>query len=281
MSIDALICPSPPEQVFHYTDQGGLFGILRSGEVWASRIHCLNDHQEFLHGLDALREAIVVRGGARVPTEAEDQVTSAFDSIRKVNVCVSCWSEHRDQLSQWRAYAKSRQGYALGLKAVDLKLRAQLAGWKFGKCLYKDEDKRTLSTLVAQQFWVHVGEHEKANPTLNVADRIALILHGFVFPYVAFFKHEGFSEESEWRLVSPMIRRTDPLFTVRPGTSFPITYYRFDISGGALGKLEAEIVVGPGASQELASHGAAVASIDSKFDVKTRRYSGTPWRTDT
>jgi hypothetical protein len=78
-----------------------------------------------------------------------------------------------------------------------------------------------------------------------------------------------------------MIRRTDPLFTVRPGTSFPITYYRFDISGGALGKLEAEIVVGPGASQELASHGAAVASIDSKFDVKTRRYSGTPWRTDT
>ncbi len=280
MSVDVQAGPPPPEHVFHYTDQAGLFGILRSGELWASRIHCLNDHQEFRHGLDTFRHALLFRDGTRVAAEVEGHVTSALESVQKVNVCVSSWSEHRDQLSQWRAYGKSRQGYALGLRSDDLKQRAQLAGWKFGRCIYEGRAKNDIAQRVAKQFWLHFAEHERTNPQSKSHNRVALMLHAFVFPYVAFFKHEGFSEESEWRLVSPMIKRTDPQFTVRPGPNFPITYYRFPISGGSLEKLQAELVIGPGVSQELASHGAAVAAINSKFDVGTRRYSLTPWRTD-
>lgn len=278
MSINALIFPPFSERVYHYTDQNGLFGILTSGELWATRIHCLNDRQEFHHGLEILLAAIC--SVSHVSPTVETLLKKAFESVRSVNICVSSWSQEGDQLSQWRAYGKSKQGYALGLHVEDLKQRAQLAGWKFGKCIYKIDMKRELSKLVAEQFWSIVADHHRGDPTIQNPERLSLLLHAFVFPYASFFKHEGFSEESEWRLVSPPIERVDPLFTVRPGASFPITYYKFPISSLGSDRLKAELTVGPGGSQDLASHGAAVASVRSAFDVTIRKYSFTPWRTD-
>lgn len=280
MNIETLICPASPERIFHYTDQKGLFGILDSGELWATRIHCLNDHQEFCHGIDSLLAAVLMRNGTRVGADIEEQLARAFQSVRALNICVSSWSEHQDQLSQWRAYGKSRQGYALGLRSEDLKERAEIAGWMFGRCVYDDGGKRNLSKLIAERFWSRVAEYEQLRLESSGAGRFEHLLHETVFPYASFLKHNGFSEESEWRLVSPIIERTDKSFTVRPGPFFPVTYYRFPVSGGALSKLEAELIIGPGISQELASHGAAVAANRSKFDVMVRRYSLTPWRTD-
>ena len=280
MDIGVLDWDAPPETVFHYTDQAGLFGVLRSGELWATRIHCLNDHQEFRHGLDILSRAVLIRNGSPVDHATKDQVSSTFDSVKSLNICVSSWSEHRDQLSQWRAYGKSRQAYALGLRSEDLKRRSRSAGWNFGRCLYKDEEKQRFSEKVAESFWSHFDKHQRENPSLDQSDRVTLLLQAFVIPYASFFKHAGFWEEAEWRLVSPPIKRTDTAFVVRPGPHFPITYYKFSMSKETGERLEAEIVVGPGPSQELASHGAAIASVGSIFDVQTRMYSQTPWRTD-
>ena len=35
-----------PDVLYHYTDSGGLKGILSSGKIWATDIHYLNDKSE-------------------------------------------------------------------------------------------------------------------------------------------------------------------------------------------------------------------------------------------
>ena len=266
----------PPENLYHYTDQQGMFGILETGELWATRIHCLNDHQEFRHGLEILKSAILA---LPYKISLQTAIDTAFDSVSKINICVSSWTEHRDQLSQWRAYGGQRQGYALGLQSSDLLSLSQASSWTFKRCIYDEHEKLRFSDTIAAQFRDKlasvshiVGDDPKPNG-LNE------LLRDFVFPFVPFFKHSGFREEAEWRLVSPPIGRSDPLFHARPGPLFPLTFYKLRISGGTGKRLSAKIVIGPGASQELASHGIAVAAARSQFDVHSRVYSQTPWRT--
>lgn len=281
MSFEAIISRNPPKRVYHYTDQAGLFGILDSGVLWATRIHCLNDHQEFRHGLEILRDAIL-KHPRTDPAPYASELVQAIDAVKAVNICISSWSERGDQLSQWRAYGKSRQGYALGLLSEYLKERATLTtGWKFGRCIYTGEEKRDLSQRVAENYWSALKDFQKKNPGDVTPAQLSFLFHMFVLPYASFFKHEGFSEEAEWRLVSDPLRRDDPRFFVRPGPNFPITFYKFPLLETGGQKIDAELIIGPGPSQELANHGAAVASVRSAhFHVHTRKPSLTPWRTD-
>jgi hypothetical protein len=269
----------PPEWLYHYTNQHGLFGILKSAEIWATRIHCLNDHEEYKHGLKLLRETIIAEGRDE-STAAQEVVEVALAGASAVNVCVASWSEHADLLSQWRAYSKSAQGYSLGLKAAHLDELARELGWKLRPCIYDGEAKRTEAVSVAYEFWEHYNIHRAQNPEHDDQYRIHLCLGLFVFPTIPFFKHEGFSEEGEWRLVSPPLRRNQ--LEVRTGASFPITYAKFPlVNGSSKEKIEGRLIVGPGASQELASHGAAVAAERSRIAIGEHRYSLTPLRTGT
>jgi hypothetical protein len=40
----------PDTNLFHYTSAQGLYGIMMSGELWASKVDYLNDHKEIQPG---------------------------------------------------------------------------------------------------------------------------------------------------------------------------------------------------------------------------------------
>jgi hypothetical protein len=42
-----------PEHLYHYTDAGGLYGILTSEVLWATHIAFLNDTREAFYGAGA------------------------------------------------------------------------------------------------------------------------------------------------------------------------------------------------------------------------------------
>jgi len=130
---------------------------------------------------------------------------------------------------------------------------------------------------IDNEFWDQYRMHRAKNPDYDDQKWIDQCFNLFVFPEVPFFKHEGFSEEGEWRLVSRPLNRRDLL--VRPGTTFPITYTEFPLLDPTGASIEGQLAVGPGSSQELASHGAAVAAERSKIRIRQRRYSLTPLRT--
>jgi hypothetical protein len=51
-----------PQSLYHYTDQGGLLGIIENKELWATKVQYMNDATEFGRAVDLAK----VRMGARI-----------------------------------------------------------------------------------------------------------------------------------------------------------------------------------------------------------------------
>ncbi|MCB0925688.1 MAG: DUF2971 domain-containing protein [Mycobacterium sp.] len=126
-----------PESLYHYTDVGGLHGILKSKKLYATHVAYLNDSQETLYGMqvgiDQLKEL-----GRETPQELidacgqDDLLRFLVQVLDKVSLAglalefqkkklvvrhhlgpfVTCLSTKRDQLSQWRGYGRGG-GYAI------------------------------------------------------------------------------------------------------------------------------------------------------------------------
>ncbi|OLD27475.1 MAG: hypothetical protein AUJ04_03935 [Acidobacteria bacterium 13_1_40CM_3_55_6] len=52
MKLEDLKPQNPPQILYHYTSQEGLMGIITERCIWASKIHYLNDSEEFSIALD-------------------------------------------------------------------------------------------------------------------------------------------------------------------------------------------------------------------------------------
>jgi hypothetical protein len=58
---EAIIDQAKPKALlYHYTDQRGLLGILRSQSIWATHIRYLNDSSEYNHVQISLSRAFPV-----------------------------------------------------------------------------------------------------------------------------------------------------------------------------------------------------------------------------
>jgi len=101
-----------------------------------------------------------------------------------------------DLLSQWRAYAGSLSGFALGLRSAYLREAAHPQGCYLAPCLYTALEQQDAIDEMIQEFreWMttapkwDTGWHGGGVAT---AMRVAVTL-----------KNESFKEEREWRLIS-------------------------------------------------------------------------------
>jgi hypothetical protein len=111
-----------PEEIWHYTDAGGLIGILQSGKIWTTQVTCLNDTLEQRYFGDLVHGAVKERRKQNTDPVLEplfrvaDEVLEAPD-FTAVSQFVACFSEAEDDLGQWRGYGGGECGYAIGLRA--------------------------------------------------------------------------------------------------------------------------------------------------------------------
>jgi hypothetical protein len=116
--------------LWHYTGGSGLLGILSTQSVYSTQVSCLSDSSEIRYASFVFREALSRLGQKQVPGSLDTAfLTTALNyfaddptSPNHVDLphFVACFSENRDDLSQWRAYGGGENGYALGFKAKDL-----------------------------------------------------------------------------------------------------------------------------------------------------------------
>lgn len=210
---------APPELLFHYTNSGGMRGILESSRLWATNYRFLNDASEIAYGM-ALFESIVQ---ARLEASSNVVVSeflsrtlhtaNAFDGM--FDCYIACFCERDDLLNQWRVYAGSGGGYALGLKANEIGRRwgelerRPTQDFVLRKVVYDaDLQKRLISEVL--ELAVHILSD--ATQAVSVADANNLIarfchfVRSEVADYLFCFKHPAFAVEEEWRLchiVSP------------------------------------------------------------------------------
>lgn len=202
--------PTPPSELFHYTDSRGLIGIVGSDpSFWATDVRYLNDAHETID-IDRIVSACIQEKLSQNINDAQRAFLSrALFTFKEManRYFVFCMCERENLLSQWRAYGGHGDAYSLGIKTEEIlqdgRVRSNVEV-KFLKCIYVDDEKRKIVNdrldfiLGYIKRSVTDGETEKAKaliPECCQGFRKSLNLYDIMF------KHNSFSEEQEWRMI--------------------------------------------------------------------------------
>lgn len=269
-----------PLSVYHYTDAQGLEGMLRTGKIWLTDYSFLNDQSEIKHTRDIASYVVEARANkARndVLRKLYHEISDYQASEYKCRVCVFSLSQRRDDLSQWRGYAREGMGFTIGLDAHEIAMASKSSGrFSFFKIDYSKirQDNSIKSFLI-------MIEREVARLTKLYPEEMNLILDGASSEFAwaveqraAANKHKSFRVESEWRIAAYLNEDAHPL--VRCSGSRLINYIEISILD--TGKLPIKSIgVGPGFTG--AEQAYAVRSLCGRYDYEPEIYSAdTPYR---
>jgi Protein of unknown function (DUF2971) len=265
---------STPRTLYHYTSGAGLLGVLQTKSIWATNIRFMNDIREFQVALDLIADALDRRRSAghrpsRFMSALHAVLETALETASKIDIYVSSFSEHGDQLSQWRGYCPPGNGYSLGL-APNTLTHAD-SGAILVSCIYsKAQHAKLIDTVIddvvtfADTYWRGPETSDRVlRESFKLFERIVFLLGPAL-------KDPTFSEEVEWRLVSlaSSFRTEQPDF--RAARSMLIPYFAHTLGAHEDVPLVAEIVVGPTPYPDLAKqaveallrrHGIGTASV--------------------
>jgi hypothetical protein len=243
-----------PDVVYHYTSPAGLLGMVSSGSIWASDVRYLNDAQEFQYALDlvAPQLAAIASAPSTGDAPAVAELQRALSIAPRVRMYAASFSGQPDLLSQWRAYCPDSGGFAIGFtpdvltKASDCMLTA---------CVYeREEQERLAGDLLRFMLNKHrstpVAEHEPE----RLKDVVALgaeFLGGITY-LASIFKHDGFAEEQEWRLIHRGSPGSDLRLHFREGRSGVVPYVSLSLKPDGKNLRVDQVVIGPNPHVELA-----------------------------
>lgn len=186
-------------------------GIVTSGSIWASDVAYMNDHSELSYAagiIDGVVQEEIEAGASPElrelltyePGDATSRIPGAADPY------IACFCEEGDLLSQWRGYGVGKTGASLGMDLTSIVSTFQLPPQTFlRKVIYQEAEQKRLTSVVVQR-WLRTLEtllsslHQRVGAnslrwTARKALREALVEHHLCF------KHPGFEEEREWRLI--------------------------------------------------------------------------------
>lgn len=239
----SLFSDNPSGLLYHYTNLTGLLGIVKSRTLWTSDVRYMNDSAELKHAADL------------IGLEVQDRIARGEGQADLLNQFAD-WVRHRisnghllfsasfrsqgNLLSQWRGYSSQGKGVSLGFPAdyiIDCARRQQ---FQIGQCIYEPARQRRLIAKILDA--VQIQGRKRSQGTEN-REQLA-VLYQEVFEQIevdllriaAILKHPSFSEEKEWRIVSPVF--TDVISALpmtvrfREAHSMLVPYLEFDLRAG-------------------------------------------------
>src|SRR6266496_504372 len=204
------IDPLPERTLYHYTSLAGLIGIIGGKSLWATHIAYLNDAAEIRYAVELLRGEIAKIAMAVSDTQRkclmqlQDWLRHGF--IHNHLLFASSFTEDGNLLSQWRAYCPPGKGLSLGFNPNELIEVADNQSFQLVQCLYKKDEQLSLLSEFLNTILATFGDLPPENnrhPTqsyFGVFERHQDML----LKIAARIKHPAFSEEHEWRVVSPI-----------------------------------------------------------------------------
>jgi hypothetical protein len=221
---DLIYGPGTDKPVYHYTDLGGLQGILQRHDLWLTHSRYCNDDEEITHGLRVVTETIKRQiDAAGEGTERRHYLEKLSELVKEPTpegVYICCFCLEDDKLSQWRGYGANGTGVSV-----------RLTPNKFDYITGSDSPSGLM------RLWAVFYERSRQDSLVNEAinffadyqdcpaeerPRLAADALQFLIPT---FKNEGFQEESECRLIftPPPDYAVRPEFRVARGMLVP--YY--------------------------------------------------------
>lgn len=252
-----ILSKQPEEILYHYTSQQGLIGIASSKNIWATKIHYLNGVAEFAY---AIKIARISLGGYKNKFPEENdlwkEIDDELESIENINIFVCSFSEKGDLLSQWRSYCREANGFSIGFKYSQLYSSAERQGFKLLPCIYDENDQENvINQILAELYRNFQTERGKLQ---NGISTTKIFTHKFIKKFLQFgpiLKHPSFSEEKEWRLISPPTSIKHSQVSFREGKYMIIPYFEFELVDNQE-KMFVELIVGPTPHKDLAINSA-------------------------
>jgi hypothetical protein len=252
--------------LYHYTDLSAVYSILKNNKLWLTDIRYLNDSQELHDGvaflLDGLKESSPdVFANFEYFERAKEYIFKSLSGLKTYGASedplfLFSLSSEPDCLSQWRAYGS----YAIEFDNECLTFEvAKLLG-----CVYQDSQKLEKAMLhVRNAITVVSNDMAKNDGCIGLEALDAVISLGYD---AATFKHSGFSEEKESRIVMPSNDSEYPSnVKYRPKGDVLIPYIEVAITLDCI----KSITVGPVKNQAMsfASMSEFVHSIEKNWQV--------------
>lgn len=252
--------------LYHYTNLSAVYSILKNNKLWLTDIRYLNDSQELGDGIAFLIEGLKtpspdVFANSDYYEKAREYILESLTGLKTYGVSedplfLFSLSSESDCLSQWRAYGS----YAI---EFDKDILTSEVSTLF-ECLYLDAQKNEKARLHARDAITAVSnDMAKNNGCLGVNALEAVISLSYD---AATFKHRGFSEEKESRIIVPSNDTEYPSnVKYRPRGDVLIPYIEVPITLDCI----KSITVGPVQNQNMsfASMSEFVHSIEKIWQV--------------
>lgn len=201
--------------IYHYCGADAFLSIIKGGRLWVSDARKTNDRQELRWFKDLAFEHLDTKSKKSKEIKALlVDLDLQFNLIRDISdYFVCCFSEDRDSVPQWSAYAERGTGYALGFDVNALRLAI---GAPLIDSTYSIAPGEATSEDLAPEEWgfgpVFYAEQHATGQQLKHLNMLIDIepLFGRSAPDVAreyidrvcaFCKHPDFRTEQEWRMV--------------------------------------------------------------------------------
>ncbi|MDD5276148.1 MAG: DUF2971 domain-containing protein [Methylovulum sp.] len=258
-------------RLFHYTDNSGFLGIARTKTLWATDSQHLNDRSEYSYACNLVKDVAKSRFSQTSDNDTKCSLNWIIhmmeNSVTPPTLSVISFSENNDQLSQWRAYGRD-MGYAISFDFQALKEKTDTEKWLLVRCEYDANKQRQLIgkliDLALKEPVKHMGSlwNNALSDTMYQGE--TNIRH-FLQKFGLIFKNGKFSEEKEWRLISPPLRYDAMNF--RLGRSGIIPYHEFELNHDEeLHPIINWVIVGPQQEQKLASEVAGM--VFTKYGIR-------------
>lgn len=262
------------ELVYHYTTVRGLIGIVTSKKMWATDVWYMNDALEATYGQEIIRSYL---DSKRQGSGNEQLIAEvAFQQIQHMphgpdgsaRSYIACFSKKSDQLSQWRAYGRSR-GFAIGF--VTARLRSIGAGLPHDATPHLHDviyEPEVQTAMLEDKFSSAIHTFTPpANETDALPAALSFISEAQLLAPI--FKDAAFEEEAEVRqhlyqyqtdTASPLEFR-DSQMGLTPYVSLPLSSPKLSPSD-----VIKEIVVGPQENRDEAVR--AILQLLARQDLK-------------
>jgi hypothetical protein len=246
---------SPPQMIYHYTDERGLRGILETGNFWLTDIFGMNDPSELRHGLEQADKLLRKKLNGFEGLFDEFSRTGVSDTAHYFSLSFSL---DGDDLNQWCRYADDGRGYAIGFEASSLEHAfSRLApGQHFAFPVWYDESHLVelhqrlveafltcLSALPPSKVLTGVGRNFLVNMLWSFT---SVALHISIL-----FKHGSSHTEHEYRFLQVFGNGPPTEIRSRPRRHSSVKYREFDWRSVAPSSLKL-VRVGPAADKSKA-----------------------------
>ena len=260
----------------HYTNFDCLKSILEGGLMYATDAIYLNDSSELVYSMNLVDEIVHTQSYS-------DGFKAIIDRTLKENlqVAVFClsFSERPDNLSQWRSYADSGKGVALGFDgdSLAIDLYKAIPDGVLGRVMYEKQFTHTFWAQAVDDLNGIFLKH-KLDKLGNDRDLFLPQFSGILGSLFPLFKNHGFSDEQEVRYIVNRSSHVEDLKDVKVRTRSGLLIPYLEIAVPRMEVNLKEIILGPGSSAALSSKALKILLRNLNLGNVAVRFSEIPYR---